>query len=120
MRRISEDGAGSACVAINVYECRSLHAIVALPADREGGISLFDVDRFGVLITGQPCSELVGRIKQPRIATFGREQDELTDADHPSGVVGCTTLNVADLTGETKALAVNTALAQSRLDGGIC
>jgi hypothetical protein len=27
--------------------------------------------------------------KQPRIASFGREQDELTDADHPSGVVGC-------------------------------
>src|ERR1700747_2192883 len=92
MRRISEDGAGSACVAINVYECRSLDAIVALPADREGGISLFDVDRFGVPITGQPCSELVGRVKQPRIASFGREQDELTDADHPSGVatsVGC-------------------------------
>jgi hypothetical protein len=26
-------------------------------------------------------------------------------ADHPSGVVGCATLNVADLTGETKAMA---------------
>jgi hypothetical protein len=48
MRRITEDGGGSACVAINVDECRSLDAIVALPADREGGISLFDVDRCGV------------------------------------------------------------------------
>src|ERR1700719_1136458 len=117
MRRISEDGAGSACVAINVYECRSLDAIGALPADSEGGISLFDVDRFGVPITGQTCSELVGRVEQRRIASFGREQDELTDADHPSVVVGCATLNVADLTGETKALAVHHALAQSRLDG---
>ena len=106
MRWVSEDGAGAACVAINVDECRSLDAIAALPADREGGISLFDVDRFGVPITGQPCSELVGRVEQPRIASFGREQDELTDADHPSGVVGCAALNVADLTGETKALAV--------------
>src|SRR6516164_7715840 len=120
IRRISEDGAGSACVAINVDECRSLDAIVALPADREGGISLFDVDRFGVPITGQPFSKLVGRVKQPRIASFGREQDELTDADHPSGVIGCTTLNVADLTGETKALAVHHALAESRLDAGVC
>ena len=65
MRRISEDGGGSAGVPINVDECRSLDAIVALPTDGEGGISLFDVDRFGVPITGQPCSELVGRVKQP-------------------------------------------------------
>jgi hypothetical protein len=72
---LSEDGAGSACVAINVDECRSLDAIVALPADREGGISLFDVDRFGVSVTGQPCSELVGRVKQPGIASFGREAE---------------------------------------------
>jgi hypothetical protein len=40
MRRISEDSAYSSCVAINVDECRSLDAIVALPTDREGGISL--------------------------------------------------------------------------------
>src|SRR6202035_3284968 len=55
-----------------------------------------------------------------RIASFGREQDELTDADHPSGVVGRAALNVADLTGETKALAVHHALAESRLDAGVC
>ena len=84
MYRISEDGACSACVAINVDECRSLDAIVALPTDREGGISLVDVDRFGVAIPGQSCSELAGRVKQPRIARFAREQDELTDADHTS------------------------------------
>src|SRR5262245_56864643 len=98
MRRISEDGAYSTCVAINVDECRSLDAKAALPTDREGGISLVDVDRFGVSIPGQSCSELVGRVKQPRIARFAREQDELTDTDHAS------TLNVADLIGETKAL----------------
>src|SRR3982074_290584 len=120
MRRISEDGACSAGVAIDVDECRSLDAIVALPTDREGGISLVDVDRFGVSIPGQSCSELVGRVKQPRIARFAREQDELTDADHTSGVVGCPTLNVADLIGETKALAVHHALARSTLDAGVC
>ena len=120
MCRISEDGAYSTCVAIDVDECRSLDAIVALPTDREGGISLVDVDRFGVAIPGQSCSELVGRVKQPRIARFAREQDELTDADHASGVVGCPTLNVADLIGETKALAVHHALARSTLDAGVC
>jgi hypothetical protein len=56
MCRISEDGACSACVAINVDECRSLDAIVPLPTDREGGISLVDVDRFGVAIPGQSCA----------------------------------------------------------------
>jgi hypothetical protein len=97
MCRISEDGAYSTCVAIDVDECRSLDAIEALPTDREGGISLVDVDRFGVAIPGQSCSELVGRVKQPRIARFAREQDELTDADHASGVVGCPTLKVAEV-----------------------
>lgn len=116
MRRISEDGACSACVAINVDECRSLDAIVALPTDREGGISLVDVDRFGVSIPGQSCSELVGRVKQPRIARFAREQDELTDADHASGVVGCPTLNVADLIGEMETLTVDQALVVDLID----
>src|SRR5260370_9912538 len=120
MRLISEDGAYAVCVAIDVDEWRSLDAIVALPSDREGGISLVDVDRFGVSIPGQSCSELVGRVKQPGIARFAREQDELTDADHASGVVGCPTLNVADLIGETKALAVHHALARSTLDAGVC
>src|SRR6478609_6275463 len=54
------------------------------------------------------------------IARFAREQDELTDTDHVSGVVGCPTLNVADFIGETKALAVHHALARSTLDAGVC
>src|ERR1700756_5193077 len=54
------------------------------------------------------------------IARFAREQDELTDTDHASGVVGCPTLNVADFIGETKALAVHHALARSTLDAGVC
>src|SRR5258708_1133546 len=35
-------------------------------------------------------------------------------------VVGCSTLNVADLIGETEALAVHHALARSTLDAGVC
>src|ERR1700740_3028962 len=115
MRRISEDGACSACVAINVDECRSVDAIVALPTDCEGGISLVDVDRFGVSIPGQSCSELVGRVKQPRIARFAREQDELTDTDHASGVVGCPTLNVADFSARAKLLPSTMSLPGPRL-----
>src|ERR1700740_2160966 len=115
MRGISEECACSACVSINVDECRSVDAIVALPTDREGGISLVDVDRFGVSIPGQSCSVLGGRANHPRIARFSREQEELTDTDHASGGVGCPTLNVADFIGETKALPSTMRLPGPRL-----
>jgi hypothetical protein len=29
-------------------------------------------------IAGQPCGELIGRVEQPSIAGFGREQNKLT------------------------------------------
>src|SRR5580692_8679086 len=97
-----------------------LDAIEALPTDREGGISLVDVDRFGVAIPGQSCSELVGRVKQPRIARFAREQDELTDADHASRVGGCPKVNLTDPIRWKKALGGPPALARSTLDAGVC
>jgi hypothetical protein len=37
------------------------------------------VGRFGVPIAGQACSELVGRVNEPGITSFGREQDEPID-----------------------------------------
>src|SRR3979490_2344831 len=97
MRRISEDGAYSTCVAIDVDECRSLDAIVALPIDREGGISLLSVATTADSHPGQSSGELVGRVKQPGIARWGREQAELRDGERASDVGGCPTLNVADL-----------------------
>jgi hypothetical protein len=56
-----------AAILIDVNECGSLDAIVALPTDREGGIGFFDLDRFGVSIAGQPCGEPIGRVEQPPI-----------------------------------------------------
>ena len=53
----------------------------ALPIDEEGGIVFFDVDGFGVAVAGQPCGELIGRVEQPGVAGFGREQDKLTNSD---------------------------------------
>ena len=42
---------------------------------------MFDVDWFGVAVAGQPCGELIGRVEQPGVVGFGREQDKLTNGD---------------------------------------
>ena len=114
--RVSEDGSDPPGFSIDVNECWSLDAIVALPVNREGGIVFLDVDRFGVAVAGQPCGELIGRVEQPRIAGFGGEQDKLTDGDDAPVMVGSPTLNVANFVGETKVLAMHHALARSTLD----
>jgi hypothetical protein len=59
--------------SIYVNECGSPDAIASLPVNREGGLVFFDVEWFGVPIAGQPCGELIGRVKQPRIARLGGE-----------------------------------------------
>src|SRR5436190_23106150 len=81
VRRVAQGGGDPAASLIQVNECGPLDTIVALPADREGGIGFFDVDRFGVAITGKPRSELIGRVEQPGVAGFGGEQDKLTDGN---------------------------------------
>ena len=116
MRGVSEGSGDRAAIPIGVNEGGPFDAIMALPADREGGIRFFDVDRFGLAITGEPRGELIGRVEQLGIAGFGGEQDQLTDGDDALIVTGCPTLNVAHLFGETKAFAVEEALARSTLD----
>jgi hypothetical protein len=111
LRRVAEDGAGAPCSPIRVDERSTVDAVAALPFDCKGGIRFFDVDRFWVPITGEPCSELIGTVEQPGIAGVSREKDKLTYGDDAPGVVGCTTLNVADLIGNTMALAVHQAFA---------
>ena len=107
MRWISQGCCDPAAVPIVVNESAPLDTIVALPADREGRIGFFDVDRLGVAIMGEPRSELLGWVEQPGIAGLGREQDKLTDADDAPFVSSGSTLNVADLIGEMEALTVD-------------
>jgi len=79
------DGSEPSGFSIHVNECGSLDAIAPLPVNREGGLVFFDVEWFGVSIAGQPCGELIGRVKQPRIPRLGGEQDNLADRnDAPS------------------------------------
>jgi Flp pilus assembly protein TadD len=75
------------------------------------------LDGFGIAVSGQRRAKPVLFIEQPGISGLGREQDKLTDRDDSSVVSGCAALNVAYLIGETKVLAVNHALARSKLDG---
>jgi hypothetical protein len=67
VRWIAPDGSQLSGFVIRVNECGSLDAIPPLPVDREGRLVFFDVEWFGVPIVGQPCGELIGRVKQPRI-----------------------------------------------------
>src|SRR3954468_7465041 len=116
MRRVSEDGDGSACISIHINECRPVDAIAALPTNREGGIGFFNIDWLRVAVAGQPRSELIGRDQEPRIACFVGEKDQLTASDDATVVVGRASLNVTNLVGETKTPAVHLALARSTLD----
>src|ERR1700738_2626224 len=116
MHRVSQGGGDPAAISIEVNETGPLDTIMALPTDREGGIGFLDVDRFGGAIAGQPCGELIGRVEQPSIAGFGREQNKLTDGDDAPVVAGCPTLNVAHFIGETKTLAIDQALDRSTID----
>jgi len=59
-------------IVIHVNEGGAFDAIVALPANREGGIVfLLNMDWFGIPITGELCGELIGRVQQPGIAGLG-------------------------------------------------
>jgi hypothetical protein len=74
---------------IGVNKGRSLDAIPALPPNREVSIDFFDVDRFALAVSRQPCRESIGGVEQPSIAGFGREQDQLANADDSAVAVRC-------------------------------
>src|SRR5215472_12871328 len=110
---VTEDRRHPAAMIIDVDEAPSLDPVVPLPLDRESGVGVLDVNRFGVTVPGHPGSQMVGRIEQPRIAGFRREQDELADPNDALVVLGRAPLNVAHLVGKAKTLAVHYTLARS-------
>ena len=59
LRRVAEDGRDAAGVAIGVDKGGPLDAIVALPFDREAGICLFQMNRIGVAVPGQPGRKVI-------------------------------------------------------------
>jgi len=69
---------------------------------------------FGVAVAGQPCGELIGRVEQPGVAGFGREQDKLTNSDDAPMAVSRPALDVADLVGEAKAVPLHHLFARRR------
>src|SRR5207302_7995994 len=115
--RVAENCGDAAGIVIGVDEGRSVDAIAALPTDGERGIGFFDVDRFALALSSQPCREPIGGVEQPGIAGFGGEQDQLTDGDDAAVVIGCPALDIAHLIGQTKTLAPHNPLAWSPPDG---
>src|SRR5215470_17861572 len=114
--RVTEDPGHAAAIVIRIDEGRSFDAIASLPTDGERGIGFLDVDRFALAVSGQPCRKPVGGIEQPGIAGFGGEQDQLTDGDDTSVLMGRLTLNIAHLIGQTKIPAADNLLAGSAPD----
>jgi hypothetical protein len=88
VRWIPVDGGEPSGFSIHVNECGSLDAIAPLPVNRERGLVFFDVKWLRVSIAGQPGGELIGRVKQPRIARLGGEQDNMTDRNDAPIMLG--------------------------------
>src|SRR5258707_3329680 len=97
MGRVAEDGGDAAGIVIGVDESRSVDAIAALPTDGERGIGFFDVDRFALPVSSQPCREPIGGGGQPGIARFRGEQGQLTDGNDAAVMIGCPAPGIADL-----------------------
>jgi hypothetical protein len=85
-------------------------------SDCECGFGVLDVDRFGISIAGQPRGQVIESIEQPRISGFGREKNQLANGDDALVVLGSPTLNVVDLIGKAKTLAVHYTFARSPFD----
>jgi len=73
-------------VAIGIDEGRSVEAIASGPSDLEVGVGFLKGDGFRVAVAGQLCGELIGRVEQPGVACFGREQNKLTNRRLPQTV----------------------------------
>jgi hypothetical protein len=85
---VSEDGNGATGILIRIDERRPIDPIAALPFDGKRGRGFHDLDRFSFAISGEPCGQEISAVEQPCIAGFGREQDQLTNRDNASVVVG--------------------------------
>jgi len=86
---------------------------VALPVDRKGSFSFFDVERFGVALAGEAERQVIFTVDDPGVSGFAGEQRELTDCDDAPIVRGGAAGDIADLVGKTKACAIDHALAWS-------
>src|SRR5262245_64125490 len=70
---VSQDGSGSAGLAIDEDECRTVDAVVPLPIDAEIGVGFFDVDGLGLSVPGQLRGEPVLPVKQPGIRSVEKK-----------------------------------------------
>jgi hypothetical protein len=67
-------------VAVGVDKGGSLNAIAPLPFDRETGIGLLQVNRFGVTAPRQSGRKLIRDVKQPGVAGIQEIVDLLAAA----------------------------------------
>jgi hypothetical protein len=77
--RVAENGCDTAGIAIGVDEGCAFDAIVSFPLDGKGAVGFFEVERFGVALTGELEREVIVAVDDPGIAGFAGEQRELAD-----------------------------------------
>ena len=63
-------------------------------------------DRLRVAVAGEARGEVVGRVEEPGVAGFGREQDELVGGNDAPVMGSRPSLDIANLFGETKPTTV--------------
>src|ERR1700746_2512862 len=114
LRGVTVDGRHP--TTMTIHEGPSLNTVLPLPPDREGDVGVLDVNRFGIAIAGQPRGQVIEGIEQPGISGFGREENQLADCDDALAVLSTPTLNVVDLIGKPKTLAVHHTFARSPFD----
>src|SRR5215471_18379335 len=115
-RRVAGDGRHPATGTIDVDKRPSLDVVSPLPLDRESRVGVLDMGWLGIAIASQPRGQVVERIQQPCIAGFGREKNQLANADNAPVVLGSPLLNVAHLVGKPKTLAIYHTWARSPLN----
>jgi hypothetical protein len=82
---VAEDGENPAGDAVAIDEGRTVDAIVPGPGNGEAGLSVLDMDRFGLTIASQSSGQPLG-VQQPGITGVGGKQCQRTDTDKTSVV----------------------------------
>jgi hypothetical protein len=80
-----------------------LNAILSLPSDAEAGVSLLQVNRLRITIPSQGRSQLIGDVQQPGVSGIGGKQDQLTESNHPSIMLGSLVLDVTNFLRKAEA-----------------
>ena len=113
---VAKDSDDPAGFTVCVDKCATLNVVVTFPVNCEIGVGFLEIDGLGVPISGKSCSKVVGWVQHPGIASLGRKERQRANGDKADVILSGSVLNVLDLLGEAKLLALHPLFAKSSLD----